>query len=49
MAVARAAQNAAAAALFKALGIEPFLDSFEADGSFSLVFHEYGPRRTENS
>ena len=39
MAIARAAQNAAAAALLKSFGIEPFFDSFEPEQVFVVVFH----------
>ena len=34
VAVARAAQNTAAAALVQSFGVKPFLDSFEPDGNF---------------
>jgi hypothetical protein len=40
MAVTRAAQNAARAALLKPFRVKPFFDSFKAYFFVALIFHE---------
>ncbi len=39
MAIARTAENTAAAAFFQSFTVKPFLDSFEPDGGFMIVLH----------